>query len=124
MEPIIGYRYKFSKCKNYNLCQKCEEKNKISEDHPHHFIKIEKEKNGSDIIFNIPNNNTINAINYNNINNNKIGLVPDKNSLFIDINKVYLYECLNVSQLSKEIYQGTNEAKIDIILLGLKINRN
>jgi len=106
MEPIIGYRYKCSKCKNYNLCQKCEEKNEISEDHPHYFIKIKKEyKVGSDIIFNIPNNN------------NKVNLFPENNSGANAISKkIYLYECLNTSQLSTEIYQGTKEAKIDIIL--------
>ena len=34
-EPIIGYRYKCIQCDNYNLCQDCEEKNAINEDHPH-----------------------------------------------------------------------------------------
>ena len=41
-EPIIGYRYKCSVCSDYNLCQNCEEKNSISEDHQHDFIKIRK----------------------------------------------------------------------------------
>jgi len=36
-EPIIGYRYKCSVCNDYNLCQNCEEKNSISEDHQHDF---------------------------------------------------------------------------------------
>ena len=46
-EPIIGYRYKCSVCNDYNLCQNCEEKNSISEDHPHDFIKIRKNLNKS-----------------------------------------------------------------------------
>ena len=46
-EPIIGYRYKCSVCNDYNLCQNCEEKNSISEDHQHDFIKIKKNINKS-----------------------------------------------------------------------------
>ena len=72
-EPIIGYRYKCCKCKNYNLCQKCEEKNEISEEHPHYFIKIRNEcKEGDEITQNpssIMLSDTIdNAINKNIIN--------------------------------------------------------
>ena len=136
MNPIIGYRYKCSKCKNYNLCEICEEKNEISEEYPHYFIKIAKEKEGSDINFNMPNNNKSNndnILNKNNINNNtmnniinnnliinnnnKISIFPDNNSVDNEVRKkIYLYECLNASQLSTEIYQGTQEARIDIIL--------
>lgn len=50
-EPIIGYRYKCIQCDNYNLCQDCEEKNAINEDHPHYFIKIRKEYKNNTIIF-------------------------------------------------------------------------
>jgi hypothetical protein len=42
-EPIVGIRYKCSECDNYNLCQDCEEKNSINEDHNHYFLKIRNE---------------------------------------------------------------------------------
>ena len=42
-EPIVGYRFKCSECKDYDLCQDCEEKNSINGDHPHYFLKIRNE---------------------------------------------------------------------------------
>ena len=42
--PIIGYRYKCSVCNNYNLCDKCEEKNAENQEHKHNFIKIRNEE--------------------------------------------------------------------------------
>ena len=42
-EPIVGYRFKCSECNDYNLCEDCEEKNSINEDHPHFFLKIRNE---------------------------------------------------------------------------------
>jgi hypothetical protein len=44
MNPIIGFRYKCCSCDNYNLCEECEEKNEISQNHPHDFIKIKHEE--------------------------------------------------------------------------------
>ena len=44
MEPIVGYRYKCSECPNYNLCERCEEKNNEVEFHQHDFIKIRNPK--------------------------------------------------------------------------------
>lgn len=35
MFPIIGYRYKCPVCKNYDLCQNCEEINSQTGEHPH-----------------------------------------------------------------------------------------
>lgn len=39
--PIKNKRYKCPRCLNYNLCEKCEEKNAINSFHPHtHFILV------------------------------------------------------------------------------------
>lgn len=71
-EPIIGYRYKCCKCKNYNLCQKCEEKNEISEEHPHYFIKIRNECKEGDEITQNPSSIMLSDTNINVINKNII----------------------------------------------------
>jgi hypothetical protein len=95
-EPIVGYRYKCSQCPDYNLCQKCEEKNSINGSHPHDFIKIRKEENNDkntiikqrfnqkkeiydddDDDFNI-----INGGDDNNINNNKNNNYVNNNNKF------------------------------------------
>ena len=45
INPIIGYRYKCSLCKNseYNLCQQCYEKNSENRKHPHFFYLIKND---------------------------------------------------------------------------------
>ena len=40
--PIIGYRYKCSVCKCYNLCEACEELNSRTGQHKHNFIQMRK----------------------------------------------------------------------------------
>ena len=42
--PIIGYRYKCSVCKDFNLCDTCELKNSESQEHKHNFIKMRNEE--------------------------------------------------------------------------------
>ena len=48
-EPIYGYRYKCSQCRDYNLCQDCEEKISFTGEHPHYFMKIIKEEKNNEI---------------------------------------------------------------------------
>ena len=87
-EPIIGFRYKCSKCNNYNLCQNCEEDNSINNDHPHLFLKIKNE---------LLENTTI------------------LNEVKIKYSNEYSYKCLT-KQLKVYIYQGVKETIIPISL--------
>ena len=103
-EPIIGYRYKCSVCNDYNLCQICEEKNYISREHPHVFIKIREELKSNNVT--IVNNEIKKKESFNKIEKKKkiIG------------NNEYSYECINILQLSLYLYEGTEEGKIGITL--------
>ena len=113
-ELIIGCRYKSSECNNYNLCEKCKEKNSISEEHVDNFIKIrEEQKNDNKSIIknkNYINNNYIINISSNNKDNDYIKEEEETKKI------EYSYECMNISQLSTYIYEGENEAEIKIIL--------
>ena len=93
-KPIIGERYQCSKCKNYNLCKKCEEENSTTLKHKHNFIKIR-------YIINEENENIIEKENNNNSD--------DKNNQIINIEK---------DDNKKEIkYSFKVEDKKDIYLL-------
>ena len=98
-EPIIGCRYKCSVCNNYNLCEKCEEKNYNLKEykHEHNFIKIREEQKDD-------NKTMINEIHLNQEEENQ------------NKKEEYSYECLNISQLSSCIYEGTSETKIEVII--------
>ena len=48
MEPIIGYRYKCSVCTDFNLCDTCEQKNEVLQEHLHDFIKMRNEEKKED----------------------------------------------------------------------------
>ena len=121
--PIEGYRYQCSQCKDYNLCQKCEEKNAVSETHPHDFIKIRKQQNNNNntqLLGNKYNNDIINNyIKKDNDNDNKN---ENDNFNILDEddenqeNKKYSYDCSNIMILVAYIYQGTDECKFSITL--------
>ena len=49
--PIIGYRYKCSVCKCYNLCEACEELNSRTGKHKHNFIQMRKSDENDDSEF-------------------------------------------------------------------------
>ena len=99
-DPIIGYRYKCSICNNYNLCEKCENENLISEDHSHFFIKMR------------------NAIEYykeKGYEENKSNDIVKKNIKNIS-KKEYSFECLNDNNLIIETLEGRSEEKLELIL--------
>ena len=94
IEPIIGNVYKCSICKNYNFCENWKIENKISNSHPQNFNKI---KNNDE----------------NNINNKSLNPF----SINEDIKtKAYSFECINNQNLINNIFKGTKELKIEIVL--------
>ena len=122
--PIKGYRYQCSQCKDYNLCQNCEEKNSVSLIHPHDFIKIRKEQknNNTHILGNNYNNDFINN-NVENDNDNKYENKNDNNYNILEEeddenqeNQKYSFDCSNIMLQLVYIYQGTDECKFQIIL--------
>ena len=96
IDLIIGNRYKFAECKEYNLCEKCKEENSTIEEHSHNFIKIRKAEKNED-----------------NINE----IIEKEKEIPPFWGQKYSYECTtNKVNLFKYIYEGTDEAVIEIIL--------
>ena len=138
MNPIVGIRYKCADCNDYNLCEKCEEENFISNVHPHNFIKIrkfienvQKEKKENDYLMN-ENNYLNNNNNYNNNNNNN-NIFYDKynnnnnNNIFFNNNlnqnlddnfySNYSYQLnSNYEQLTQTVKLGTNSINFKLKL--------
>ena len=111
-EPIIGIRYKCTVCPNYDLCSECEEKNSITNAHPHNFLKIRKNKNNiinSNI--NIHMDMDIKPNKDNNINKNNSLINNDHDLKNID----YSYEC-TVTKLTAIELEGTYSSSLPIIL--------
>ena len=92
--PIIGYRYKCTICKNYNLCQMCEEKNSETQEHKHNFIKMraEEKKNEKNEVKKVDENKGKGKEKEN-------GKVKEKKEKKEKID--YQYEVLNISEVSK-----------------------
>ena len=112
--PIVGIRYKCINCKNYNLCENCEDKNSESGTHPHLFIKIRKrEPNvGGDFVdinkFEIKEENKNH--NFNNKGNDEFQIIK------FEKEEQYSFECLDKQNLKAQINFGEDELNMEILI--------
>ena len=79
-EPIEGILYKCSECKEYYLCEKCEQINYLDKSHIHNFIKIRKPSNKYNIEQKLLENNKSNLIELN--KDNKLNNYNNENYSF------------------------------------------
>ena len=115
MNPIVGYRFKCTECDNYNLCEKCEEKNEESQNHSHDFIKMKYEEK--------INNKNINNINYDDNNICESDKILKELELLEEIQKNNGKEPYSCEILDKKIdFYLPNNSKNEIIHLTLKNN--
>ena len=79
-EPIEGILYECSLCKEYYLCEKCEQINYLDKSHIHNFIKIRKPSNKYNIEQKLLENNKSNLIELN--KDNKLNNYNNENYSF------------------------------------------
>ena len=94
--PIIGHRYKCSLCKNYNLCQICEEKNFETQEHKHNFIKMRTEEKKNEV-----KKNKNKDIENKNKDKYKIEKIEKEKNKGKEVKLEYQYEILDFEKLTK-----------------------
>ena len=126
--PIVGYRYKCSKCTDFNLCEDCEEKNYESNAHPHIFLKIRNhipKKNDEFNMNRFEANNNVNKFDNNKNNQNIDFKLLNKNNnkddndfqiLNFEKEELYAFSCVNKHNLKVEINEGDDKAIMEIII--------
>ena len=112
VNPIVGYRYKCPICKNFNLCQMCEEKNSETQEHKHNFIKMraEEKKNEKNEVKKVDDNK-----------NKPKGKEKEKEK---QVKIDYQYELLNSKEVSKLIREVEEEVESVSYKIFLKNNVN
>ncbi len=101
-DPIEGILYKCSECREYYLCEKCEQINYFDKSHIHNFIKIRKPSIKYNIEQKLLENNKNNIIELN-----------DDNKLNNFNNEDYSYEC----KIEQYILNKDEENKIIKLLI-------
>jgi hypothetical protein len=116
--PIVGYRYKCLTCKEFNLCEECEEANERSNAHPHLFIKMAKYV--QDINKISPKETVFNFNDIDNFKKEKGKLKNNEDNEFqiIKFGKEddYSLEIINKHNLNPSIMQGEDKLDIELII--------